>query len=124
MGTPERALVTDEYGVDSDFFDRATISQLYPLTPINVQTLWQESLTSYINRLSAAHHVAPVDLIQTMILPRLERPIFVGKALSLLSALNGGGQFAKQWRDVVKELTKQKSVQYLNMTLWADVIPT
>jgi hypothetical protein len=46
-------------------------SYLYSLSPCNIETIWRESLTGYINRLARTHHISPRDLIAQEILPRL-----------------------------------------------------
>src|SRR5260370_8520793 len=46
-------------------------SHLYSLPPCNVETIWRESLTGYMNRLARTHHISPRDLVAQEILPRL-----------------------------------------------------
>ena len=38
-------------------------SRLYGLVPCGLGTMFQESLTSYLNRLGWRHHVSPRDLV-------------------------------------------------------------
>jgi len=44
-------------------------SRLYCLEPAGIGTPYVESLTSYITRLAATHHISPTTLIKREILP-------------------------------------------------------
>src|SRR5712692_511544 len=46
-------------------------SRLYGLVPCGLGTMFQESLTSYLNRLGWRHHVSPRDLAAQEIVPYL-----------------------------------------------------
>ena len=47
-------------------------SRLYPLDPQAMGNLWQESFTSYLNRLGWTHHVSPRAMVMQEVIPRLE----------------------------------------------------
>jgi hypothetical protein len=48
-------------------------SKLYGLVPCGLGTVWQESLTSYLNRLAWRHHTPPRHLAAQELLPRLSQ---------------------------------------------------
>ena len=46
-------------------------SRLYGLVPCGLGTMYQESLTSYLNRLGWRHHVSPRGLVAQEVVPSL-----------------------------------------------------
>src|SRR5260370_10576793 len=48
-------------------------SRLYGLAPLEMGTVWVESLTSYINRLGWRHGISPRALVAQEIVPYLTR---------------------------------------------------
>lgn len=52
-------------------------SQLYGLKPIGIEGAYNESLTSYLIRLSEAHQVYPSSLISYVIAPILNKEFLI-----------------------------------------------
>src|SRR5260370_24798513 len=63
-------------------------SRLYRLEPQAMGSLWQESLTSYFNRLGWTHHVSPPAKVRQEIIPRLNNSQEVSR--QWISALSRG----------------------------------
>src|SRR6266581_2597851 len=104
-------------------------SHLYSLPPCNVETIWRESLTGYINRLARTHHISPRDLVAQEILPRLGDGFYLSPPrLALLGAqgmsLNGAGDLARAWTGVLERLTAQTDLHLLTLRWWiGDLSP-
>ena len=47
-------------------------SKLYGLVPYGMETVWSESLTSYMNRLGWRHGVSPRALVAEVVAPHLK----------------------------------------------------
>src|SRR6266702_5854047 len=62
--------ITEEQFTRNDIPAR---SKLYGLAPCGLGTVWQESLTSYLNRLAWRHHIPPRHLVAQELLPRLSQ---------------------------------------------------
>src|SRR5712692_11216902 len=73
-------------------------SRLYGLLPCKVDTIWTESLTSYINRLGWAHRVSPAELVAQELIPHVSmssgHPSYQPTAFCrhAASILNGNGE--------------------------------
>lgn len=105
-------------------------SRLYHLEPIGIGTPYVESLTSYIARLAEAHCVTPKNLITKEILPSHSQngPVlnyyyrmnkfWIENSLSL----NGVGQIAKQWVEMLEPFTSCDKLHLLTMLTWSEVI--
>lgn len=104
-------------------------SQLYSLAPFEVETIWRESLTGYINRLARTHHISPRALIAEVICPRLSGGLSPSSArLALLGArgmsLNGAGAMAQAWASVLEQLTARTDLHLLTLPWWiGDLSP-
>jgi len=104
-------------------------SHLYSLPPCNVETIWRESLTGYMNRLARTHHISPRDLVAQEILPRLGDGFHLSPPrLALLGAqgmsLNGSGDLARAWTGVLERLTAQTDLHLLTLAWWiGDLSP-
>src|SRR5713226_7817138 len=104
-------------------------SHLYSLPPCNVETIWRESLTGYMNRLARTHHISPRDLVAQEILPRLGDGFHLSPPrLALLGAqgmsLNGSGDLARAWTSVLERLTAQTDLHLLTLACWiGDLSP-
>src|SRR5579859_2868112 len=48
-------------------------SRLYRIVPCGLGALYQECLTSYLNRLGRSHHVSPRDLAAQEVIPFIDR---------------------------------------------------
>ncbi len=82
---------------------------LYHLAPQAPESIWCESLTSYINRLAWAHHISPRALAAEVINPLLPSPVpFVATfGPQPAMGLNGNGEQSKSWQAVLERLTGQ-----------------
>ncbi len=103
-------------------------SRLYHLEPIGIGTPDVESLTSYLSRLAAAHHVSLAVLILEEIKPELHSG-YQGEGLkgsqiySCARVLNGLGAMAKDWVCALQTLTLRQDLSYLTMLYWGKVLP-
>jgi hypothetical protein len=101
-------------------------SVLYNLVPRGIGTERQESLTSYVIRLSRAHHVSPRDLIKHVFGPedtamrRLAHNTFYAK---YAATVNGLGPHAKLVARLANHLTSRTDLETLTMLPWAGIIP-
>ncbi len=64
-------------------------SRLYSLAPYEIETIWRESLTGYINRLGRTHHISPRAFVAEMILPPLMKDL--GLRLPAAAAFGAAG---------------------------------
>ena len=76
-------------------------SRLYGLVPRGLGTIYQESLTSYLNRLGWRHHVSPRDLVAQEIVPSLSHE-YPKHQLAAFSRgpgmqINGTESIAQEW---------------------------
>lgn len=97
-------------------------SRLYSLVPCGVDTIWTESLTSYINRLGWDHRVAPGELVAQELIPHLgsDRPLYQLTAFCRQPAivLNGNGEYARKWSTLLEQLTGQSDLSRLTLQRW------
>ncbi len=109
-----------------DVRDLPPRSRLYHLAPQALETMWCESLTGYINRLGWAHHVSPRSLVAEVINQALPSPTpFVAVfCLQAAMGLNGNGEQAGVWAEVVGQLTAQAGLYRLTLaSLLGDFPP-
>jgi TniQ protein len=99
-------------------------SRLYRLEPQALGSLWQESLTSYLNRLGWTHHVSPRAMVVQEIIPYLNKTQarsrqWIG-ALSRGSAMNinGTGLLALEWSQALEQLTLCPDLHLLTLHGW------
>lgn len=107
-------------------------SQFYHLAPVGVGTSAVESLTSYTARLAEAHSVWPKTLVQG-ILSRFGRSyLFVNPERKTIQttfwkknvrALNATGEWARDWIQILEQLTLRNDLRFLTMLTWAEVVP-
>ncbi len=97
-------------------------SRLYGLVPCALHTIFQESLTSYLNRLGWRHHVSPRDLVAQEIVPSLshEYPKLQLAAFSRGPAMqiNGTGSIAQEWASFLERLTTRSDLHVLALDFW------
>ena len=97
-GSGKEALILFPVGDNIELPPR---SKLYGLVPCEMGTMFQESLTSYLNRLGWRHHVSPRDLVAQEIVPSLshEYPKLQLAAFSRGPSMqiNGAGSVAYEW---------------------------
>lgn len=103
-------------------------SKLYGLMPCGLGTLFQESLTSYLNRLGRRHGVSPRALVAQEFLPHLtsEYPQYHLAAFSRGTAvgINGTGTVAVEWASVLEQLTQRSDLHWLTLRWWiGDIQP-
>jgi TniQ len=97
-------------------------SKLYGLVPCEMGTMFQESLTSYLNRLGWRHHVSPRDLVAQEIVPSLshEYPKLQLAAFSRGPSMqiNGAGETAHEWANFLEQLTRRSDLHLLALDFW------
>ncbi len=102
-------------------------SKLYHLAPCNVETMWRESLTGYLNRLARTHHISPRALIADMILPQLDIQLPFPRITQLGiqgMGLNGALSLAQAWAAVLEQLTARTDLHLLTLPWWiGDLSP-
>lgn len=108
-------------------------SYLYSLPPIGIGTPMVESLTSYIQRLAAAHAVETGTLVNCELLLRVPytKGALSGKLPTKLPqysfyieayTLNGTGDRARLWTSALEELTQVQRLGLLTTLPWANMI--
>ncbi|TMC22835.1 MAG: TniQ family protein [Chloroflexi bacterium] len=103
-------------------------SKLYGLVPCGLGTVWQESLTSYLNRLAGLHHVSPLHLAAQEIVPHLTQG-YSRQQLSVFSwstsmSVNGNGPLAREWASILEGLTKRSDLHFLTLQWWVSDLPS
>jgi hypothetical protein len=106
-------------------------SHLYSLAPIGIGTRFVESLTSYISRIAEAHSIHTGTLIAKEITPRLDKS-YMNKIArrggngfyDWAHSLNGLGNGAKEFVDVLQCLTLRNDLSHTTLLNWEAVIPT
>jgi hypothetical protein len=105
-------------------------SQLYALEPIGIGTSQVECLTSYIIRLAATHRLETGVLLRKILIPTLNKPSLwknnranMGALLSEANALNGVGNQASEWVELLELMTGRAGLQALTLLRWANVLP-
>jgi TniQ len=99
-------------------------SRLYCLEPQAMGSLWQESLTSYLNRLGWTHHVSPRAMVMQEVIPHLDKEQEISRHwLGALSgayamSMNGGGLTALEWAEVLEKLTMRSDLHLLTLRWW------
>jgi hypothetical protein len=117
--------------VSPTLFQRCEIpphSRLYALMPYGLDTMLQESLTSYLNRLAWRHHISPLHLVAQEIAPHLNqsysRNRLAAFSWSRAMSINGNGQMAREWASILEDLTCRSDLHLLTLHWWiADRVP-
>lgn len=107
-------------------------SHLYNIIPIDRETPWIESLTSYINRLAWMYRVEPRILVAQEIVPHFVKSYHFRSSSSLLGAfcrseamsINGTGETALDWSAILKRLTMCENLRDSTLSAWARNIPS
>ncbi len=107
-------------------------SRLYRLEPIGRGTPYVESLTSYVARLAAEHHVMPKYLVMEEIIPLqghlTATPEFFFQVNKIWRqdafTLNGVSAAAEQWVETLQTLTSCENLRFLTMLTWKRVVTT
>lgn len=101
-------------------------SRLYRLTPAGLGTTGVESLTSFIMRLAAAHHVTPGQLVRTRLAHLIRGPhdgaTQVGDIEETASFSNGLRKRAATWLSAIEEATARSDLSSLTLQPWARVL--
>ena len=106
-------------------------SKLYGLEPYDLETVWSECLTSYINRLGWSHGVAPRTFVAQEIGPLLDAECWNDSSPLLTGAyhssnalnLNGPGKLAVTWATILEQLTQSSHLRLLTSTWWFGNYP-
>ena len=102
-------------------------SRLYCLIPYEIENIWCESLTGYINRLGQAHHVAPRSLVAQEVIPWLSTEQQQQAHMSVhfstfgyqgAMSLNGRGTLAQKWVTILEHLTGRTDLSLLTLPWW------
>jgi len=126
-----KVLVTTIHHIPEEQFIRnetPSRSKLYGFVPAGLGTVWQESLTSYLNRLAWHHHVPPQHLVAQEIVPHLNhgysRPQVPVFSRSNAMSVNGNGSLAQEWASILEDLTKRSDLRFLTFRWWVgDLLP-
>jgi len=117
--------ITKELFTKSDI---SSHSKLYGLVPCGLGTVWQESLTSYLNRLAWRHHVPPRHLVAQEIVPYLSTGYTRNQlgSFSRESALsiNGNDTVAREWATILERLTMRSDLHLLTLLWWVGDLQT
>jgi len=105
-------------------------ARLYPLQPIGLGTSRCESFTSYIARLATAHSLTVYLLSVHELIPKALQYVasasnkqgVVAGQRQYQMAINGRGQTARKWVNLIERLTAQQSLSALTMLPWQAVI--
>lgn len=118
--------VLTSWGARQEVFQEQTLpsrTRLYHLEPQALGTAWQESLTSYLNRLGWRHHISPRALVLQELVPHFssERPhrqwatfCREGGAMNI----NGTGALATEWSTLLEQLTGRSDLHFLTLLWW------
>jgi len=104
--------------------DIPTRSRLYPLEPQAMGSQWQESFTSYLNRLGWMHHVSPRAMVMQELIPLLDKEREISRRwLGVLSRgyamnMNSGGSLALEWSAALDQLTQRSDLCLLTLYGW------
>jgi len=106
-------------------------SRLYGLEPRSMETVWGESLTSYINRLGWRHGVSPRAFAAQEIGPLLDAEWWRYPSSYLMGvfcashamSLNGLGNLATSWSTVLERLTERTDIHLLTAPWWIGDLP-
>lgn len=110
-------------------------SRFYPLSPIGVGTPYVESLTSYICRLVAFHNVSVGSFYEYLLIPNLHKhylaaprrlapaSTLAGALRKQIKAINGVGQMAREWFQLLESLTLRSDLRFLSLSVLSDVTP-
>lgn len=103
-------------------------SKLYDLVPCGLGTAWQESLTSYLNRLAWRHHIPPRHLAAQELFPRLSQS-YSRRQLGVFSwnsamSINGNNATAQEWAGILEDLTKRSDLHLLTAQYWVGDLPS
>jgi hypothetical protein len=101
-------------------------SRLYRLDPAGFGTAFVESLTSFIMRLAAAHHLTPGQLVRTSLtaLMRSSRgaDLQIGEIELTAAFANGVRSGARMWLRAIEEATTHDDLARLTALPWARVL--
>lgn len=105
-------------------------SHLYHLIPIGIGTPFVESLTSYVTRLAEAHCVSLRNLVTHELFPLYGRSYLPSTTddhntsafWKDSQALNGTSHSARDFIQVLEQLTLHDNLRFLTMLPWAEVL--
>jgi uncharacterized protein (DUF983 family) len=103
-------------------------SRLYGPLPCGLDTMFQESLTSYLNRLAWRYYISPRHLVALEIAPLLSqcysRQRLASFSWSRAMSINGNGDLAREWASILEDLTCRSDLHRLTSRWWiGDMVP-
>lgn len=110
----------------ADLSRPANRTMLYSLTPIGLGTPLQESLLSFLVRVSRAHAVNPRRLVGDVLVQvdsAIGKLAYAGFYKTLAKTVNGIGQYAELFAGVLERATGTKHLRYLTLLPWRDLFP-
>jgi TniQ len=98
-------------------------SRFYDLVPCELGTMYQESLTSYLNRLGWRHRVSPRDLVAQELVPffgneYLQHQLGTCCRGGWFMSVNGNGSLALEWSTLLEQLTLRSDLHLLTLHWW------
>jgi len=112
---------------EQDTFQESDIparSRLYHLKPQFPGSLWQESFTSYLNRLGWTHHVSPRSMVVQEVMPYLNKTQALSRqwigslSRGFAMSMNGVGPSALEWAEILEHLTMRTDLHLLTLRWW------
>ena len=110
----------------SDISRPADRTILYSLTPIGLGTPLQESLLSFLIRVSRAHAVNPRRLVGEILVQdnsAIGQLAYAGFYKKLAKTVNGIGQYAELFATVLEHATGTGHLRRLTLLPWQDMFP-
>ena len=104
-------------------------SRLYSLEPLGMGTPLIESITSYITRLAAAHHVYPYVLLRGEIAPLVIQQPITNHIMQQTSYLNAATfsnleEATENWVEALNFLTGRNDLHGLTVSSWKNICNT
>ena len=110
-------------------------SRLYPVSPVGIGTPYAESLTSYISRLAIIHNNSFGSFYELLLVPSLSKaylttPSHLSPASTLngsfrnrMKNINGIGRVAREWSEMLEELTQRNDLHSISLIALSNVMP-
>jgi len=100
-------------------------SRLYSLEPVQMNTYYVESLTSYITRLAFNHSLRTGVLVEKEFSCLINKKYGISN-LRLIThaskAFNGMGEMAQELVSVVSHLTRRENLRFLTLLPWSGIL--
>ncbi|MDF2000225.1 TniQ family protein [Peribacillus frigoritolerans] len=95
-------------------------SRLYNIEPIGIGTPYVESLWSYISRVASHHCVRVGDLLEYIIIEKLEMTI--SEFYNKKNQINKFGSFTENLISIIENLTSRNDLRYLTLRKWENAL--